>query len=56
MRFALNNNWTKIHFGGIEVETTTNWHMFGIKVYPGSIDLNSISVDFYAGGINGGIR
>ncbi len=51
---SMNRNWAKIHFGGIELETTTNWHMFGIEVYLGSIDPDSISVELYADGINGG--
>jgi glycogen phosphorylase len=53
-RHNLEQNWATLHFGEVKIESEAAKHSFEVQVYLGSLDPNSIRVELYADGVNGG--
>jgi glycogen phosphorylase len=51
---AMEQNWATLRFGEVKVETHGEQHVFDIQVYLGGLDPNSVRVELYANGVNGG--
>jgi starch phosphorylase len=51
---AMEQNWSNLRFGEMKVATDGDKHVFEIQVYLGSLDANSVRVELYADGLNGG--
>jgi glycogen phosphorylase len=51
---AMEQNWATLRFGEVKVETHGEQHVFDIQVYLGGLDPNSVRVELYADGVNGG--
>ncbi|MCX6260648.1 MAG: DUF3417 domain-containing protein, partial [Bacteroidia bacterium] len=51
---ALQQNWSGLRFGNVKVETDGMRHIFEVEVYLNTIDPNSVLVELYAEGTNGG--
>jgi starch phosphorylase len=51
---AMEQNWSNMRFGEMEVATDGDKHVFEIQVYLSSLDANSVRVELYADGLNGG--
>jgi len=50
----LKQNWATLHFGVVKIENDAEKHSFEVQVYLGGLDPNSIRVELYADGVNGG--
>jgi starch phosphorylase len=53
-RQALEQNWATIRFGEVQVVSGKDGHAFEVVVYLGNLDPNSVQVELYADGVNGG--
>jgi starch phosphorylase len=53
-RHSLEQKWAALRFGEVTVETNGEHHVFDVQVYLKDLDANSISVELYADGVNGG--
>jgi starch phosphorylase len=53
-RLNLEQKWAALRFGEVTVETKGAHHAFDVQVYLKDLDANSIIVDLYADGVNGG--
>jgi starch phosphorylase len=53
-RQELEQKWANLHFGEVKVETSGEEHLFEAKVYLNGLDPDSLCVELYAEGINGG--
>jgi len=53
-RHALEEEWTALHFGEVNVETDPDRHVFEVEVYLNNLDPNAVRVELYADGVNGG--
>src|ERR1035437_641053 len=53
-RHGLEEKWAALRFGEVTVETNGEHHVFDVQVYLKDLDANSISVELYADGVNGG--
>jgi starch phosphorylase len=53
-RRRLNQNWGKLRFGQIKIETGKDRHQFEVQLYSEVVDPTSISVELYANGVKGG--
>ena len=53
-RRALEQNWSNLHFSELEVAGDGEKHIFEVRVYFGGLDPNSVRVELYADGVNGG--
>jgi starch phosphorylase len=51
---SLKQRWDEIHFGDVNIETQGQHHKFKIEVHLNGINPNSVRVELYADGINGG--
>ena len=51
---TLKQEWAKLHFGGVKVETRGEQHVFEVEVFLNDLDPNALSVELYADGIEGG--
>jgi starch phosphorylase len=51
---AMEQNWSNLRFGEMKVATDGDKHVFEIQVYLSSLDANSVRVELYADGLNGG--
>jgi starch phosphorylase len=51
---ALQRHWAKLRFGELKVASDQGRHQFEVQVYLGDLDPNSIQVELYAEGKNGG--
>ena len=51
---AMEQNWSNLRFGEMKVATDGEKHVFEIQVYLGGLDANSVLVELYADGLNGG--
>jgi starch phosphorylase len=49
---ALEQNWAKMRFGDVKVETNGAQHVFEVQVYLGELDPNAVRVELYADGVN----
>jgi starch phosphorylase len=50
----LEQNWATLRFGEAKVATEAGGYAFEIEVYLGNLDQNSLRVELYADGVNGG--
>ncbi len=51
---TLEQQWATLRFGEVKVESDAEKHSFEVQVYLGSLDPNSVKVELYADGVNGG--
>jgi starch phosphorylase len=51
---SLEQNWATVRFGEVKVETHGEQHVFDIQVYLSGLEPNSVRVEHYADGVNGG--
>jgi starch phosphorylase len=51
---ALQQSWSGLRFGNVNVETDGMRHIFEVEVYLNTIDPNTVLVELYAEGMNGG--
>ena len=51
---TVEENWPKIRFGEEKITSDEKTHTFEIQVYLGDLDADSVRVELYAEGINGG--
>jgi starch phosphorylase len=49
-RHALEQKWSGLRFGDVQVETRNGQHVFEVQVYLGELDPNSVRVEMYADG------
>ena len=52
---ALEQKWATLHFGNVKVVSDAEKHFFEVELYLGSLDPNSVRVELYADGVNGGM-
>jgi starch phosphorylase len=53
-RHSLEQNWAALYFGEVKVVSDERKYVFNVEVNLGSLDPNSVRVELYADGINGG--
>jgi len=51
---TLEQKWATLRFGEVKVVSDAGKHEFEVKVFLGSLDPNSVRVELYANGVNGG--
>ncbi|MGD0574046.1 MAG: alpha-glucan family phosphorylase [Anaerolineales bacterium] len=51
---ALEQKWATLRFGEVKVVSDEGRHVFEVEVYLGRLDPNSVRVELYADGVNGG--
>jgi len=51
---TLEKKWATLRFGEVKVGSDEGRHVFEVEVYLGSLDPNSVRVELYADGVNGG--
>jgi starch phosphorylase len=51
---ALEQHWSNMRFGEMKVTTDVGNHVFEVQVYLGGLDPNTVRVELYADGVNGG--
>jgi starch phosphorylase len=51
---ALEQKWVRLRFGEMRVETNGEQHVFGVQVYLNGLDPDTVCVELYADGVNGG--
>jgi starch phosphorylase len=51
---TLDQAWATLRFGEVKVVSDAGKHVFEVEVYLGSLDPNSVRVELYADGVNGG--
>jgi len=51
---AMEQHWSNLRFGEVKVATDGGNHVFEVQVYLGGLDPNSVRVEVYADGVNGG--
>jgi starch phosphorylase len=51
---TLEQNWATLRFGGVKIVSDTKRHSFEVEVNLGNLDPNSVKVELYADGVNGG--
>jgi glycogen phosphorylase len=51
---AMEEHWSNLHFGEAKVATDGGNHVFEIQVYLSALDPNTVRVELYADGVNGG--
>jgi starch phosphorylase len=50
----LEQEWATLHLGDVKIVSEVGKHAFEVEVYFGSLDPDSVSVELYADGVNGG--
>jgi starch phosphorylase len=53
-RHRLEQKWASIRFGEVKVETKGGQHVFDVQVYLDDLNPNTLRVELYADGVNGG--
>jgi len=53
-RRRLNQNWAKLRFGQIKIETGKDRHLFDVQLYTEDVDPAEIRLEMYADGLKGG--
>jgi starch phosphorylase len=53
-QWTMEQNWSNLRFGEMKVATDGEKHVFEVQVYLGGLDPNSVRVELYADGVNGG--
>ena len=51
---ALEQNWSNLRFGEVKVASDEGKHVFEVQVYLSGLDPNTVRVELYADGVNGG--
>ncbi|MEN6641998.1 MAG: alpha-glucan family phosphorylase [Armatimonadia bacterium] len=51
---SLEQNWTTLHFGNVQVETRGEQHVYEVEVFLGDLDPEAVRVELYADGLGGG--
>jgi len=51
---ALEQDWSNLYFGEVKVASDEEKHVFEVQVYLSDLDPNSVRVELYANGVNGG--
>ena len=51
---ALEQKWATLRFGEVKVVSDAGGHVFEVEVYLGNLDPNSVQVELYADGVDGG--
>jgi starch phosphorylase len=51
---GLEERWTSLRFGAMQVAAKAEVNAFEVEVFAGELDLNSVRVELYAEGVNGG--
>ena len=51
---SMEQHWSNLRFGELKVATDGGNHLFEVRVYLGGLDPNTVRVELYADGINGG--
>jgi starch phosphorylase len=51
---AVEQNWSNLRFGEMKVSSDGGKHVFEVQVYLSGLDPNSVRVELYADGVNGG--
>ncbi|MEJ2347146.1 MAG: alpha-glucan family phosphorylase, partial [Gammaproteobacteria bacterium] len=51
---SLEQNWSNLRFGEMKVATDRGNHVFEVQVYLSGLDPNTVQVELYADGVNGG--
>ena len=51
---ALEQNWSNLRFGEMKVASDGGKHVFEVQVYLSGLDPNTVRVELYADGVNGG--
>ena len=51
---SIEQKWTSLHFGDIKVETRGEQYIIDVQVYTNDLEPQSVRVELYADGINGG--
>jgi starch phosphorylase len=51
---AVDRKWGSLRFGDLRVETNADHHVFEVEIFLNDLDPNSVRVQLYADGINGG--
>ena len=51
---ALDHNWSNLHFGEVRVASDEGKHVFEVHVYLSGLDPNTLRVELYADGVDGG--
>jgi len=51
---SLEQNWSNLRFGEMKVATDGGNHVFEVQVYLSGLDPNTVQVELYADGVNGG--
>ena len=52
-RQMLEQEWGKLRFGEMKIETDRKQHVFDVQVYLDDLDPNAVRVELYADGVNG---
>jgi starch phosphorylase len=50
----IDRNWSKVHFGAMNIETHDGQHFFQVEVSPGALNLDQLQVELYADSVQGG--
>jgi starch phosphorylase len=53
-KHTLEQNWDTLRFGEMKIVNDAGRHVFEVEVYLGRLDPNSVRVELYANGVNGG--
>jgi starch phosphorylase len=51
---ALREQWRKLRFGEMKIEAKGDMNSFEVEVFAGELDLNSVRMELYANGVDGG--
>ena len=51
---AVEQNWSNLRFGEMQVASGGGKHVFKVQVFLSGLDPNSVRVELYADGVNGG--
>jgi starch phosphorylase len=51
---TMEQNWSNLRFGEMKVASDGEKHVFEVQVYLSGLDLNTVRVELYADGVNGG--
>jgi starch phosphorylase len=51
---ALEQNWSNLRFGEVKVASDEGKHVFEVQIYLSGLDPNTVRVELYADGVNGG--
>jgi starch phosphorylase len=50
----IDRHWSTVRFGAVEIETHDGQHFFQVKVFPGNLNPDQLTVELYADSVQGG--